>query len=385
MRTIVLKVIAHGDSLLKIVWVEGEYSLPFPPYFVHRQQLEDSVWKCRRTLEGLVAAFVEGDKSGYAPVLRELSARGAELYYLLFMGAAENSETAANVQNWIAELEGPLRLIVSSDASIHVPWGLVFSGDEALLPNGVVDIDDFRDFWAIKYQLTVLYTGMSPRSLQRARPRETFRMLSVLNRDAFDSGFGSLAPDKQSAFAHFLERPEGSAYTFDECRQKWALMKDCDCMLYFFAHATGTEIELSDQDRISVVQLRQRFMDPRRRARGRVPECLVVLNGCNTAVGDLDNSFLTATAEAGCCGFIGTEAPVPATFAMLFGLELLQLLLGAGMSVIEAIDRLRRQDWPLGLLYGCYAHPDFRVEPDSAIATPFRADTGQGTERDTSQ
>jgi hypothetical protein len=34
------------------------------------------------------------------------------------------------VENWIAGIEEPLRLIVSSDASIHVPWGLVFAGDE---------------------------------------------------------------------------------------------------------------------------------------------------------------------------------------------------------------------------------------------------------------
>lgn len=40
MRTIILKVVAHGQNLLKIVWGEGDTPLCFDPYFVYREQLE---------------------------------------------------------------------------------------------------------------------------------------------------------------------------------------------------------------------------------------------------------------------------------------------------------------------------------------------------------
>jgi len=264
----------------------------------------------------------------------------------------------------------PVRLIISSDASIHVPWGLVFAGDEEGITKNSIKIQEYREFWALKYQLTVLYSGMAPKTLGEARERQNFRVLSILNREAFQTGEASLDAVGRQALTQFLERPEGSADNVTSCRKKWTLMEKNDCLLYVFAHATGTEIELSDNERITVVELRRRFFDPRRRARGRVPECLVVLNGCKTAVGNLDNSFLTLMAEAGCCGFVGTEAPVPTEFAIRFGVALLHMLLHSGASVLEAVDQLRRQHWPLGLLYGCYSHPDFRVEADPKQSSP---------------
>lgn len=368
MRTIVLKVIAQGDSLLKVVW--GDTLLCFEPYFVYREQLKDSVEECREALDDLVAAFLEKDPSQYAAVLRRLAERGASLYFLLFGGCAQNLETARSVELWLAEIDEPVRLIVSSDASIHLPWGLVFAGDEEGIPDGSAGIEDYRNFWAVKYQLTVLYSGMAPKALGNPRERQKFRMLSILNQNAFKTGKSLLKGSEQQALAQFLEHPEGSADTSDSCRKKWTLMADKDCLLYVFAHAAGDEIQLSDEDRISVVELRRRFLEPRRRTRGRVPECLIVLNGCETAVGRLDNSFLTATAEAGCCGFVGSEATVPTEFAMRFGIALLHLLLHSGVSVLEAVDQLRRQHWPLGLLYGCYSHPDFRVQADGEPPPP---------------
>jgi hypothetical protein len=376
MRTVVLKVVAQGDELLKIVWGEGgDTPLCFDPYFVFREQLKATVKDCRDTLEDLVAAFLDRDPAQYAPVLRRLAARGASLYYLLFSGCAQNPDTARAVESWLSNIEDPVRLIVSSDASIHVPWGVVFAGEDDNIASGSAKIDDFRNFWALKYRLTVLYSGMAPKALGRPRERLNFRTLSILNQDAFQVALRSLSGTEQRALNRFLELPEGRADNSDSCRKKWALMVDNDCLLSVFAHATGDAIELSDVDRINVVELRRRFFDPRRRARTRVPECLIVLNGCNTAVGRLDNSFLTATAEAGCCGFVGSEASVPTDFAIKFGLALLHLLLHSGSSVLDAVDQLRRQHWPLGLLYGCYSHPDFRVESNPEPTLPPFAST----------
>lgn len=330
---------------------------------------KESVQECRRVLGDLVGAYLERDTTQYAPVMRELATQGANLYFLLF-GGARNSEITDTVAGWLAGLHDQVRLIISSDASIHVPWGLVFAGEEEKIADGAVGIEQYGGFWALKYQLTVLYSGMAPKSLREPRQRQDFKMLSILNREAFRIGEASLGTSERQALTHFLCRPEGSADSLNSCRDKWTLMTANDCLLYVFAHASGTHIELSDQDRINVVELRRRFLDPRRRGQARVPECLIVLNGCKTAVGMLDNSFLTATAEAGCCGFVGCEAPVPTEFAMRFGIALLHMLLHSGASVLEAVDQLRRQHWPIGLLYGCYSHPDFRVEANPVPQAP---------------
>jgi hypothetical protein len=208
--------------------------------------------------------------------------------------------------------------------------------------------------------------------LRKPRERKEFKTLSIVNRNVFQAGLAGLTVSEQQAVTNFLCLPEGSADDLSSCREKWSNMVERDCLLYFFAHATGTDIELSNTERITVVDLRRRFFEPRRRARTRVPECLIILNGCETAVGNLDNSFLTATAEAGCCGFVGSEAPIPTEFAIRFGMALLHMLLHSGYSVIEATDHLRRQHWPIGLLYGCYSHPDFRIEANPQdIPSPF--------------
>src|SRR5580658_2686111 len=147
-RTVVLKVIAQGDDLLKIVWGEGgDTPLCFDPYFVFREQLKASVKDCRDAVEELVTAFLDRDPSRYAPALRALADQGASLYYLLFSGCARNPDTAKAVELWLANIEEPVRLIVSSDASIHVPWGLVFAGKEDEIALGSANIGDFRNFW----------------------------------------------------------------------------------------------------------------------------------------------------------------------------------------------------------------------------------------------
>jgi hypothetical protein len=396
MSTVVLKIVAHEDHLLKVVWGDGEYPTSWPPYFIHRNQFEEAIADCRSVLNELVGeyldlsdtwedatrsgglnlnGFVQVAKSRYGAVLRRIARAGAVMYFQLFRGAAD-PEISARVESWLAELPGPVRLLISCDASVHAPWGLVFAGDEETIPPGESDIAAFSNFWAMKYQLAVLYSGMAPKSLRQPRRRETFRSLWMLNREAFNEGASRLGGDTShevEAVRRFLDHPEGSAEDFASCRKKWPLLLDKDCLVYVFAHTTGSTIKLSESDRISLAEFRRRFLEPRRRAaRTSVPECLLILNGCNTSVGDLDNGFLSATAEAGCCGFVGNEAAAPTEFAMRFGAALVDALVHSGVSILEAVDALRRRHWPLGLLYGCYSHPDFRIEfVDGQSSLPY--------------
>jgi len=289
------------------------------------------------------------------------------LHYLLFAGAAENAYCATTIATWLSNLEGPTRLVISSDASIHVPWGMVFSGPDAASSFRGSDIADYGEFWSLKYQLTVLYSGMSPKPWRNPRPRESFKTLSIVDNEVLQEARNDLNEAERGLLEECLELPEGSAKTIEECKQKWELMKNSDCLLHFFAHASGISIFLSENDQLSIVDLRRKFLDPRRKNQSRIPESLFLLNGCDTAVGDLDNSFLTATAEAGCCGFVGSEADLPTRFAIRFGIALLRLLLDSEMSAVEALDKLRRQHWPLGLLYSCYSHPDFRIKRGKSL------------------
>jgi hypothetical protein len=366
MSSIVLKLVAHTDARLKVVWCEGgDIPLCFEAYFVYRSQIDQCAQECRKLLNALVESYLQGAYDRYAEILRNLARQGSNLFYLLFDGAAENREYAASViKPWLASLEEGSRMTIFSDASLNVPWNVLFDGDERNVPATSVDLADYSAFWAFKYKLAVLYGGMAPKFLRIPRDRSTFKALSILNREIFDHARGLLTPNEVDTLESYLLYPEGSAQTTEECKSKWALLEKADCLLYFFTHASGVEIKLSSQDTLNVVDLKRKFLDPRRRGSGKIPEALIVLNGCNTGVGKLDSSFMTATSEAGCCGFIGTEADLPTRFAIRFGMGLLHRILFAGESALEALDEMRRQHWPLGMLYTCYSHPDFRVSPD---------------------
>jgi hypothetical protein len=90
--------------------------------------------------------------------------------------------------------------------------------------------------------------------------------------------------------------------------------------------------------------------------------CLVVINGCSTAVGSTSGEFLQSTSAQGLCGFVGTETDIPNIFALRFSLALLHLLFTEGLDLGEAIQYLHRSHFPLSFVYGLYAVPDFRMK-----------------------
>jgi hypothetical protein len=163
-----------------------------------------------------------------------------------------------------------------------------------------------------------------------------------------------------------LSVPIGPCFSISEIRRAWDELAEYDCILHFLVHASGTELHLSDDERITVSRFYDLF---ERRVSGRdtasnVPLCLVFLNGCSTGAGEQDNSFITATARMGFSGCIATEVDVPVQLAVRVGLNFLRYLLHESESVQEAMNHLRRDAdlWPLGLLYCSYAYADFRVE-----------------------
>jgi hypothetical protein len=134
-------------------------------------------------------------------------------------------------------------------------------------------------------------------------------------------------------------------------------------LLYFFCHASATALALGPEEMIESSDLFL-MLSGANRPPG-ISGCLVLINGCSTAVGASSGDFLLATAQPGLCGFVGTETDVPDIFALRFSLGLIHLLF-RGLTLGEAMLRMYRDHFPLSLVYGLYAHPSFRMEQDAA-------------------
>ena len=364
-----LKITKSEDDLLKVVW--GNSDSDFPPYQIYRKQFEETASNCREQLLNLVREYEQEVSPNYNPILKKLAEKGALLYFSLFGGAHPKSRNIAkSVEAWLQKLsEDNVILTISSDASCHIPWGLVFDrNDMKNLTDEAQSIDEFNGFWAIKYNVSTLYNGMVLSEINEARKRESFKIIAGLNKKIFIDAKKKLCESEKDLLSSLITKPAGRAFNSDTCKQKWQEVGHHECLIYFYCHASGGELELSDDDRISVVDFRAmfqrdfKFSDP--------SYSLIFLNGCSTADGVLDNGFITAGAEPGFCGFVGSETELPDDFALRFGLAFLYLLLDKGLTLGEIIDQLRRQHWPLGLLYGCYAHRDFHIQADSIETEP---------------
>ena len=91
---------------------------------------------------------------------------------------------------------------------------------------------------------------------------------------------------------------------------------------------------------------------------------LLVLNCCLSATGGEGRSLLSAIAQPGFCGLIGTEAEILNSYALRCGTRLMWELCANGLTLGEAFDRMQRAEdlFPLNLFYTCYAERDFRLK-----------------------
>ncbi|MCP4214635.1 MAG: hypothetical protein GY765_08255 [bacterium] len=362
---VTLKVAHSGrEDRLKITW-RDVYGYPFD-YEVHRTQLLETGKECRELLNRLTEEF-KNPLPRYGPILQTLAKKGNDLYYLLFDGCASNRDTAAEAKELLKNsVQKGTKLTVAMNTSVHIPWGLVYAGEPpADDPTTAAEkakgkIEHFPGFWALAFSLSVFYS-VGPVKMKLPLPRQSFKLLSALNKDEYLNVREMLGKEELAFFDTFMEREVGRTFSSRGCKQLWREVGDNECLIHFYCHSNGTELILAEDDKIGVVGFKRLF------SRGDSDSNnLVFLNGCTTAVGELDMGFLSATAEPGFCGFVGAEARLPNTFALRFGLALLYCLLEEGLCLQEAVDMLRRRHWPLGLLYGCYAHPDFQIEPSAA-------------------
>jgi hypothetical protein len=351
----------HSDTEVKVTW-RNEFQVR-RPYLVHRTQLESAAIACRTALEALGNEFRTSPKPSYGTCLRNLAGAGSLLYYLLFDGAATDLDVAEDVKQWLERLaKSEVQLTVTSDLAVQIPWSLVYAGtpppdDTTGAPPTTVEA--YRDFWGLKYSVATLCNSMPMWELDAARKRADFRLLLVLHESEYQAVLKLLDPAEVEYFARIVERPVGRAYSWSAAREKWRKISESDSLIYVLCHSNGSSLSLDHKDEINVTAFSQQFAKQRRGARGAT---LCFFNGCFTARGSLDNSFHVASQIPGFCGFVGTEAEIPPKFAGRFGLQFVYLLVECGMPVQEIVDKLRIAHWPLGLFYGCYAHPAFSIE-----------------------
>jgi hypothetical protein len=313
----------------------------------------------RQVLGRLVSKAMKDGAASTAGELKELAEKGKELYLELFTDAGGSQVNPDDIRAWIPTL-GPTRITFNIEDYMHIPWGLVFDGDEASLPEpgGSVDVAHYADFWGLKYRTAALYYRIPPRGLTAIRGAATLRPLHTLNAACLTAAKTLLSAEQQAFLAQIVASPIHSSSDF---WNSWAAQNGDFDFLHFYCHANGTSLLIATGDEITIRNLHQKL---KRNTAG--APCLVFLNGCHTAAGDNSGNFLEATGRAGFCGFIGTETHVPDVFALRFGLALHDHLLYDDVELHEVMDRLRRTHWPLSLVYSLCAYGGFRLSPPAA-------------------
>lgn len=361
----------NDQGALKATW-DDEGNV-YPAYAIDLKRLERCADKVRKALSPLVAAARTGQLAACAPVLKNTAAAGHELYQALFYDAEGSGRDAAWIQEELASKTWPYRVTVRVGPRIHIPWGLVHDAPPERLGEGA-GYDDYAGFWCIKHLLGTVHQ----RAMRRpeVRSRDAFRLFSVINEASYRAALDAVESEESSALEKLFD---GGGRRVRSCAEIWSLWEreeDSVGVLYFYCHADGSRLALGPNDMLDI--------DSISRFRGKVdqrPRRLVFLNGCSTAVGSAGGGFLEATSDRALCGFIGTEVKVPDVFALRFGATFLHTMVNSGKPVYEVMAELRRQQWPLGLLYSLCAHPDFRVavpQADLAPPAPIRGNFSLG-------
>ncbi len=360
MRMVVLQVKKNGNET-KAVWtVDGQ---DVGTYSVDLDMINRDADKIRKLLDQLVERVLENNRQGKPPacgdILRELAERGADLYGSLFT-AEERPEEAKKVAQWLNELERPFTIRIIVEPRVHIPWGLIYDGDLGRLSGKRDDTywDLFQDFWSIKYDLSCLFHRIFPSELRALDPSE-YRVLRVLNRTSFLNAQNHLSDIEKKGFANLFEKFGDPVHSKKDLLTQWEKTKKTLGMLFFYCHADQTRLALG-QDQLDIDDFRRYLRLDGRQLNE--PSSFVFLSGCRTAVGDPGGGFLEATGRHGYCGFIGTEAEIPDLFALRFSTAFMYSFYCEGLSILDTMKRLRRQHWPVSVLYSICCEPRLMVK-----------------------
>jgi hypothetical protein len=357
-----LDISGRGDEA-KLVWSDANSILA--PYFINRGALVKAAAKTRAILTELSTHYRTTQDPDYIPFLSPLRAAGEELWNVLFYVTEGAESSARQIQELLLEVQDRDSLTIFSDAGVHIPWNFIYRGDatQNLTPDGT--IADFSDFWSAFFQISTRFTKTNLLT-KKTRPRSTFKVLYALHKDNYTAACRHLPPVQKAYLDRLLSYEIGSATNWPACREKWRRIEENDSILYLFGHSDGKMIKLDDSEDISSQLDAPRFLTTFKKRSDTRSATICFVNGCHTAAGAFGESFLALTSGPGFQGFIGTEAEVSNVFATTYGAEFMHRMCEEGKSVHQAMNELRTELFPLSMLYSCFAHGEFKVEPPAS-------------------
>jgi hypothetical protein len=357
----------QSADALKITWLRDGES--FLSYRINSGMVRRISARIRALLTLLVSECMDRGADSSGPTLKRLAMAGKDLHDTLFLDAGESEQSPQDILEYIRRFPD-LPVTISVDQTVYVPWGLIYDGDtEKLSGDSALDAEAFRDFWCIRRKLSTVYRRITPDRFLRKIPASNFRILPVINRNAFEAARSQLTVTEEQSLLEWLMSRFMPVYSASDFKASWAENASKIGMLFFHCHADGTKLALSEEDLIESHQLKLEFS--RSVIGKRDWSCLLFLNGCSTATGDSDGAFLEAAGETGMSGFIGTEAEVPDVFALRFSLDFLSKFMQGNQSLRSTMLGLRVRHFPLSLLYSVYTYPGLQLESDNVL-TPIQ-------------
>jgi hypothetical protein len=371
-----LKIEADLDSKLKISW--GSNAGIYPLFYkVGADAVRVRAEQLRLELSALAKwSLTKGPGQPVAPhpTMVRLATLGSKLHFLLF-NDPDKCREIGELKTWINdEFEGgDHQLTIQADSSIHVPWGLVFDGRVPTLADSAAEpgeqLAQYGGFWCLKYHLSAHQRGFVRSRAKMRRDRSSFGLLSLVNPEVT----AKFTSAEYSDFVEILHPPLGVANDLERCQHLLNTESQADILLYFFGHHKDATLDLGKGNLIDFESFSELMDSLNTRSAVQGGSCcsLVFLNACESAVGKADVSIRSATVRPALCGAIATESLVPRKYAAKFGRRFLEALTRQGKSVADAMYELQHdpQLWPESLFYGCYAHPDYRIEPPQPSAS----------------
>jgi hypothetical protein len=321
---------------------------------LNSKEMEELVVELRRDLDAICHEYLNFpcETNGHRDVdklrlLQDLAASGSNLRNKVF------GQSASQIQALLRSADGVEMqcqfLLLHDDVKFYIPWGLMFDMESPDLATNLSEPELMNGFWCMKHNVSVVHATRYEGAL------DGHPTIDIKERGLF----GIFHPGPLQTALRYDDHPWPADLCIVSRRElkRHFLEGSAHCLLYFLCHANGDVLQLSNSkdDDVNPGMFRAwSSSTPARARRG-----LFILNGCGTATQRRKGeTWLRVTHENGFLGFIGTEATVPTGFAWNFGRDLLRLILLDGLNPVQAMQSLRRDHWPLSLLYALYCVPD---------------------------
>jgi hypothetical protein len=351
------------NGALRIKWFRGSHT--HHPYCVRREAVEQAGRRARAALQELVEAGRQRKHKRYPELIRDVARQGYEFYNILFSGISETDrQRAKRAKEWVAGRPPTDTITFSVPSRVHIPWGLIY--DQAVSENP--DEIDPERFWCLKHATVAHYFDCPPEWVDNPWPAQNFGVLFGAHEELWKTAHCRLDAPERQRLLRILVHPDQPKFRLQEIYGLWEQNRENlpPGLLSFYCHGSGSEL-LIGAETLSAIDFEQKFVRDEIRMR---PPTLVFLAGCRTAIGSLNAGFLEATSGPGFCGFIGTEVLVPDIFTLRFLSHFIDRLFSTGQSVSEFMRDLRREHWPLSLVFSVCCTGELRLAPSEPMPPP---------------